>query len=73
MYDILIPMKEQLLFAYKKGANIPSTLLRDIEIYENFISIDNLGVMDKYYFLSEKYGISESSVRLSVKYMSKNI
>lgn len=69
LYDILLPLETKLKIAHKHGARIPQELLRDIEIYRDFSTMAEKSKMQRYTDLAEKYCISESIVRDTIRSM----
>lgn len=68
LYETLKPIENALREAYKKGGRISSELFRDIEIYEEYQKI-NAPKMERYTRISEKFKISETAVRETIRKM----
>lgn len=70
LYEILKPLEDNLRTAYKQGARVSCEIFRDLEIYEEFLTMTHPKMLC-YSILAEKHGISETSVRDTVKKMGK--
>ena len=68
LFEILEPLEKDLQLAYKCGARVAPELIRDIEIYRDFNALD-LPIMERYIILSEKYKLSETTIRDTVRSM----
>lgn len=69
LYDVLKPLESDLKTAYKCGARVPSELLRDIRVYEDFKNSKEPKKMQRYTNLSEKHKLSEREIRRIVRGM----
>ena len=72
LYDFLKPLEGDLKTAYKYGAGVSCNFFRDLQIYEEFISI-NAPKMERYTWIADKFGIGERVVRGIIKTMGKQI
>ncbi|MGV4404933.1 hypothetical protein ACQ1PF_07875 [Ornithobacterium rhinotracheale] len=71
LYEILTGIESDLRVAYKCGGRVPCELLRDIDLYRDYLVLRGSGraKMVVYSELSERYKISDSIVRQVVRTM----
>ena len=68
LYELLKPMEADLRMAYKHGGRISCGVFRDLEIYEEYQKC-NAPKMVRYTYRSERYKVSESISRETIKRM----
>ncbi len=71
MYELLKTNKKLIKQLVKKGV-IDPVWVRDIEMYEEFQSLNINCIMCKYSILAERYGLSEESVRKRINLLKSN-
>jgi len=71
MYELLKNNKP-LINKLTKAGIIDAHWIRDIEMFEDFQTIDTNCVMCKYTILADKYGLSEEGVRKRIKALKTN-
>lgn len=72
IYEKVKALTPILTIIYKSGYTSVYFLLRDIELYKDYLVLD-WPKMERYTHLSEEYGISESRVRAIIKLFSKEV
>lgn len=72
IYEKVKALTPILTIIYKSGYTPVYFLLRDIELYKDYLVLD-WPKMERYTHLSEEYGISESRVRAIIKLFSKEV
>lgn len=69
----LIKSNEELTFQYVKNGILSYQIIRDMDIYEKFNSLDNLTNEIKYILLADEFELSKSRIEQIITSMKSEI
>lgn len=73
LFNVLSQAEETLKSAYKNGCSrIAPEIFRDLAVYRDFLKMDE-PIMLRYSHLSQKYKVSENTIRNVIAYLKKKI